>query len=204
MLLWFFGLSIVIMIVSMMIPVVTGSYFLWTVCSVLSNSLQPKDCSLPGSSVNGFSQTRITEWVAISYSRGSSRPRDWTHTSCVSCIGRWIIHHCATRETLLLPRAFYIWRTAIKTLYKNWNQRTPELVTISCTYHFYTLLRLCPGPLPAKANSSYLPFKRELPWWLSKRIHMQYRRQRFDAWVREIPWSNKWQPTPVFLLRGAW
>ena len=44
--------------------------------SVVSNSLQPMDCSLPGSSFCGFSQTRILEWVAISFSRGSSQLRD--------------------------------------------------------------------------------------------------------------------------------
>ena len=32
------------------------------------------DCSLPGSSVRGISQARILEWVAISFSRGSSQP----------------------------------------------------------------------------------------------------------------------------------
>ena len=36
----------------------------------------PKDCSPPGSSVHGIFQRRILEWVAISSSRGSSRPRD--------------------------------------------------------------------------------------------------------------------------------
>ena len=36
------------------------------------------DCSLPGFSVHGISQARILEWDAISPSRGSSRPRDWT------------------------------------------------------------------------------------------------------------------------------
>ena len=36
----------------------------------------PMDCSPPGSSVHGISQARILEWVAISFSRGSSRPRD--------------------------------------------------------------------------------------------------------------------------------
>ena len=36
------------------------------------------DCSLPGSSVHGISQARILEQIAISFSRGSSRPRDWT------------------------------------------------------------------------------------------------------------------------------
>ena len=49
----------------------------------------PVDCSQPGSSVQGILQARILEWVAISFSRGSSRPRDRTH---VSCIGRWILY----------------------------------------------------------------------------------------------------------------
>ena len=55
----------------------------------------PVDCSSPGSSVHGISQTRILEWVAISFSRGSSWPRDWI---CISCIGRQILYHWATRE----------------------------------------------------------------------------------------------------------
>ena len=41
------------------------------------------DCSPRGSSVHGISQAKILEWVAISFSRGSSQPRDGT---CVSCI----------------------------------------------------------------------------------------------------------------------
>ena len=49
----------------------------------------PMDCSPPGSSVDGIFQARILEWVAISSSRGSSRPRDWIW---VSCIGRWILY----------------------------------------------------------------------------------------------------------------
>ena len=48
----------------------------------------PMDCSLSGSSVHRISQARILEWVAISFSRGSSQPRDQTH---ISCIGRWIL-----------------------------------------------------------------------------------------------------------------
>ena len=39
------------------------------------------DCSLPGSSVHGILQARVLEWVAISFSRGSSRPRDRTWVS---------------------------------------------------------------------------------------------------------------------------
>ena len=41
----------------------------------------PMDCSLPGSSVHGIFQARRLEWVAISFSRRSSRPRDWTRVS---------------------------------------------------------------------------------------------------------------------------
>ena len=42
-------------------------------CPTLCN---PMDCSLPGSSLHGILQARVLEWVAIAFSRGSSRPRD--------------------------------------------------------------------------------------------------------------------------------
>ena len=58
----------------------------------------PMDCSLQGSSVHGIFQARVLEWVAISFSRGSSRPRDRTWVSHIA--GRrftvW-----ATREAIL-------------------------------------------------------------------------------------------------------
>ena len=44
----------------------------------------PTDCNLPGSSVCGILQARIMEWVAISFSRGSSQPRDQTWVSCTA------------------------------------------------------------------------------------------------------------------------
>ena len=47
-----------------------------SVASVLSDSLDPMDCSLPDSSVCGNIPARILEWIAISFSRGSSWPRD--------------------------------------------------------------------------------------------------------------------------------
>ena len=49
-------------------------------------------CSLPGSSVHGIPQVRILEWVAMPSSRGSSQPRDRTHVSYVSSIGRWVLY----------------------------------------------------------------------------------------------------------------
>ena len=41
------------------------------------------DCSPRGSSVHGISQARSLEWVAISFSRGSSQPRVWAYLSCL-------------------------------------------------------------------------------------------------------------------------
>ena len=55
------------------------------------------NCSPPGSSVHGILQARILEWVAMSFSRGSSWPRDWTWVSCIA--GR-VFTVQATREAL--------------------------------------------------------------------------------------------------------
>ena len=54
--------------------------------------LMRMDCRPPGSSVHVILQARIPEWVAISYSRGSSQPRDRAQVSCISCIGRQILY----------------------------------------------------------------------------------------------------------------
>ena len=62
----------------------------------------PMDCSLTGSSIHGIFQARILEWVAISFSWGSSRPRDRTQVFCVS--GR-LFTIWGTRETLQLHAA---------------------------------------------------------------------------------------------------
>ena len=73
---------------------------LYTCCVQLLSQvwffLDSMDCSPPGSSVHGIFQARIIEWVATSYSRGSSWSRDQTHISCISCIGRQILYRYAT------------------------------------------------------------------------------------------------------------
>ena len=65
-------------------------YFLYICCvlnvlrhSVVSDTCNPIDCSLPGSSVHGILQARILDWVAIYFSRGSSWPRVQIHISCI-------------------------------------------------------------------------------------------------------------------------
>ena len=58
----------------------------------------PMGYSLPGSSVHWISQARIMEWVAISFSRGFSQPRDETH---VSCIAGGFFTNCAIWEEVI-------------------------------------------------------------------------------------------------------
>ena len=67
------------------------------------------DWGPPVSSVHSILQARILEFGAISYSRGSSRPRNRTWVSFISLIGRWILYHWATWESLKkLSRVFVI------------------------------------------------------------------------------------------------
>ena len=78
-------------------------------CLTLCDSM---DCNPPTSSVHEIFQARIPEPIAISYSRGSSQPRDHTRVSWVSCIGWWILYRCATWEgnfLLLLLRGNFYW-----------------------------------------------------------------------------------------------
>ena len=66
-----------------------------------SDSCNTVDCTLPGSPIHGISQARILDCVASSFFRGSSQAKDPT---CVSCIGRQILYHWATREVLLFSK----------------------------------------------------------------------------------------------------
>ena len=57
------------------------------------DTTDPMNCSLPDSSVHGILQARILEWVAMPSSRVFSKPRDRTHVSYVSCIGKQVLYH---------------------------------------------------------------------------------------------------------------
>ena len=78
------------------------------------------DCSLPGSSVHEIFQARILEWVAIPFSRRSSRPRDQTHVS-----NRQILYHWATRGAALQNSK----RTPAK---RSWAEAASQSLTRSC------------------------------------------------------------------------
>ena len=76
-------------------PLVKGrhekpTHMCFQLCLTLYN---PMDCSLPRSSDHGILQARILKWVAKPSSRGSSRLRDRTCISYVSCTGRWVLDH---------------------------------------------------------------------------------------------------------------
>ena len=62
-------------------------------CSSGVRLCDPVHCDLPGSSVHGFLQARILEWVAVPTSRGSSWSKDQTQVSFVSCLGRQVLYH---------------------------------------------------------------------------------------------------------------
>ena len=85
-----------------------GPCYLFYVCAQLCPTLcDPMDGSPPGSSVLGISQARILEWVAISFSRGSSRPRDQTYISCGSCIAGRFFTWWAIREAQYILYLYY-------------------------------------------------------------------------------------------------
>ena len=60
----------------------------WVVVVLVTQSFltlcNPMDCSPPSSSIHGILQARILQWVAISFSRGSSQCRDWTWVSQIA------------------------------------------------------------------------------------------------------------------------
>ena len=88
----------------------------WIYLSILSSQscltlCDPMDCSLPGSSVHGILQARILKWIAIPFSRGSSRPRDWIHVSWMA--GRFFTIW-ANRETGYSPKELINLRIGIQ------------------------------------------------------------------------------------------
>ena len=77
--------------------------------------------------VHGILQARILECVAISYSKGSSWPKDWTHAFCIFWISRWIIYHWATWEAWLYTQCSII-----------------EVIIYTSTFPCFQIFRLFP------------------------------------------------------------
>ena len=90
----------------------------------------PVNCRPPDSSVHGILQATILEWVAIPFSRGSSRPRDWTQASHI--VGRFFII-CATREAVSKDDGhIFVWPATLP--WQNFWGRLCEKQWVSCSY----------------------------------------------------------------------
>ena len=85
------------------------------------------DCSLPGSSVHEIFQARVLEWVAISFSRGSSQPRDRTRVSRIA--GR--------RFTVWATREAHVWcLTSLQTIRAFVLSTDANLTSFRCSWHW--------------------------------------------------------------------
>ena len=111
------------------------------------------NCSLPGSSIHGIFQARILEWVAISFSRGSSQTRDWTWVSHIvgSCFTIW-----ATREVnvplvspIFLKRSLDFPILLFSSISLHWLLRKPFLSLLAILWNFaFMWVYLSFSPLP--------------------------------------------------------
>ena len=124
------------------------------------------DCSPPSSSVHGILQARILEWVAISFSRGSSRPRDQTQVPHIA--GR-CFNLCTIREALKYNNP----STNIKDFKGGKEARLKEegrrrerrvkgvaLQTSPATYRYPSVMGLFPGP-PEKGGLELGPARNQ-------------------------------------------
>ena len=103
-----------------------------------------------GSSVNGIFQSRILEWVAISFSRGSFQPRDRTRVSCVA--GGLL--HCR------------------QILYRLSHQGSPCICVCVCVYQFSSVAQLCPTLCdPVNRSMPGFPVHHHLPELAQTRVH---------------------------------
>ena len=143
------------------------------------------DCSLSGSSVHGIFQARLLEWIAISFSRGSSRPRNWTQVSQIA--GRrftdWATRAEAWTQVNLSPEENWNYSPGLGQVYAlcfwffpNWAIYTD--VWILWQVFLFVLIWLCwvlvvgsssltgdqPGPLALGTRSPNHWTTREVPW----------------------------------------
>ena len=146
------------------------------------------NCIPPGSSAHGISQARISEWVAISFSRGSSWPRDRT---CISCTGRWILYHWATWEAQL---SFFFFSSLFKPKLSRCGQL--ESFQIATVSFWQDPMICCWKQTHQDISSGNLNINvGDTPKLLCFIIF--YSASQLVQW--KVPRRKKWQPTPVFL-----
>ena len=179
----------------------------------------PKDCSPPGSSVHEILQARKLGWVASSFSRGSSQPKDQTLGFLL-----WQVDSLP-----LAPPGKPSWQTdgeTVKTVTDFILGDSKITADGDCSHEIKRRLLLGRKTDMNLSKLQEIVKDREawhvvvhesqkvghkgvteqhqspnwLPRWLSsKGFACQCRRCRCDPWVGKIPWSRKQQPIPVFL-----
>ena len=126
------------------------------------------DYSLPDSSVHGILQARILEWAAISSSRGSSQPRDWTCLLCWQADSLLLSHKEAftlTADVLLFSQV-----PQIQTL--SWLSYLPNLVpyqvlrTLLLQFYLYLSLPLTPSQFRLMTAWFRTMITTSIPDWL--------------------------------------
>ena len=122
-------------------------------CPTLSDAM---DYSPPGSSVHGILQARTLQWVAISFSRGSSHPG-------------------IEPVSLMSPADRFFTTSTIKAWDKVITQEYVWVYMLVCLSQVVLLVNNPPVHAEDTRDAGSIP------------------------WVRKIPWSSKWHPTPVFL-----
>ena len=128
------------------------------------------DCSQAGSSVHGIFQARILEWVAISYFKGPSQPKDQIWVSCVSCISRQILYHLGS------PKVYC----------RAWQTRTPQAFKQSFVFFFLAA--------PLGKAMVFLVVMYECESWTIKNAECR-RIDAFELWcwrtLLRVPWTAR-------------
>ena len=118
-----------------------------------------------------FLQARILEWVAIFFSRGSSWPSDGTRVSCVFCIGRQILYHCATWEAVS---------------YVSWDQRVKLILACVIRLFFHrNFLFFSSLWKKKKIHASFVRLRMQNTFWL-KIIMNQQLVLNYSKWLANV------------------
>ena len=143
------------------------------------------DYSPPGFPVHWILQARILKWVAIPFCRGPSWPRNWTHVSCISCVGRGALLRAL--YILWLTVLYQIWH--LKLFFSQSMARLLIPLALSFTKAKFSILM--------KSSLSVVPFmdhifggvhKKILPYPRSSRFSpiLSYKRLEFYIFVLYI------------------
>ena len=132
------------------------------------------DCGPSGSSVHGILQARILKWVAISFSRGSSPPSDWTHISLAG--GFFTIVPPGKPHTQTVKNLPAMWEIWVQSL-----GREDPLEKRMATHSSILAWRIpYTGAIYSPSGCKELDTAEQLTWPSSWEICMQIRKQQSE------------------------